>query len=78
MSGFEATIAAMEKLGARRDALQQRSRDLETREQLIENAERKLESRINDLKTLEQKGDDAAAKRAEAEAALKAWWQERR
>ncbi|MGF3024921.1 MotE family protein [Methylobacterium aquaticum] len=61
--------AILEKLGARRDALQQRSRDLETRQQLIENAERKLESRINDLKTLEQKGDDAAAKRAEAEAA---------
>ncbi|AWN49865.1 hypothetical protein DK419_04415 [Methylobacterium terrae] len=61
--------AILEKLGARRDALQQRSRDLETREQLIENAERKLETRINDLKTLEQKGDDAAAKRAEAEAA---------
>ncbi len=61
--------AILEKLGARRDALQQRSRDLETREQLIENAERKLESRINDLKNLEQKGDDAAAKRAEAEAA---------
>ncbi|AWN55746.1 hypothetical protein DK412_19560 [Methylobacterium sp. 17Sr1-1] len=61
--------AILEKLGARRDALQQRSRDLETREQLIENAERKLETRINDLKTLEQKGDDAAARRAEAEAA---------
>ncbi|MCF4124739.1 MotE family protein [Methylobacterium sp. SyP6R] len=61
--------AILEKLGARRDALQQRSRDLETREQLIENAERKLETRINDLKSLEQKGDDAAAKRAEAEAA---------
>ncbi|MGE7413167.1 MotE family protein [Methylobacterium tarhaniae] len=61
--------AILEKLGARRDVLQQRSRDLETREQLIENAERKLETRINDLKTLEQKGDDAAAKRAEAEAA---------
>lgn len=61
--------AILEKLGARRDALQQRSRDLETREQLIENAERKLETRINDLKTLEQKGDDAATKRAEAEAA---------
>ncbi|TNC13806.1 hypothetical protein FF100_13365 [Methylobacterium terricola] len=61
--------AILEKLGARRDALQQRSRDLETREQLIENAERKLETRINDLKTLEQKGDDAVTKRAEAEAA---------
>jgi flagellar motility protein MotE (MotC chaperone) len=61
--------AILEKLGARRDALQQRSRDLETREQLIENAERKLETRINDLKTLEQKGDDAATRRAEAEAA---------
>ncbi|WP_128566533.1 MotE family protein [Methylobacterium crusticola] len=61
--------ALLEKLGARRDALQQRNRDLDTREQLIENAERKLEGRINDLKTLEDKGEGTAAKRAEAEAA---------
>ena len=61
--------AILEKLGARRDALQQRNRDLDTREQLIESAERKLESRVNDLRAQEEKQDGGAARRAEAEAA---------
>jgi flagellar motility protein MotE (MotC chaperone) len=59
--------AILERLGERRDAYQQRDRELEMREKLIENAERKLEGRINDLKTLEEKTDRAAAKRGETE-----------
>jgi flagellar motility protein MotE (MotC chaperone) len=68
-TGNSAERAILEKLGARRDALQQRNRDLDTREQLIETAERKLESRIHDLKSLEDKADGGTARRAETEAA---------
>ncbi|ACL59582.1 MotE family protein [Methylobacterium nodulans] len=68
-SGSAAERAILEKLGARREALQQRNRDLDTREQLIENAERRLESRINDLKFLEDKAEGGAARKAESEAA---------
>jgi flagellar motility protein MotE (MotC chaperone) len=38
------------------------------RERLLENAERKLEARINDLKSLEEKSEAAAAKRGDTEA----------
>ncbi|MGY2046928.1 MotE family protein [Methylobacterium sp. JK268] len=67
--GSPAERAILERLGARRDALQQRNRDLDTRQQLIENAERHLESRINDLKTLEDKAEGVPVRRGEAEAA---------
>ncbi|ACA18551.1 hypothetical protein M446_4202 [Methylobacterium sp. 4-46] len=68
--GASSERAILEKLGARRDALQQRNRDLDTREQLLENAERRLETRIRDLKSLEDKAEGAAvAKRGESEAA---------
>lgn len=61
--------ALLERLGERRDELQQRSSDLEMRERLIENAEKKLEGRINELKTMEGKATEDATKRGETEAA---------
>ncbi len=60
--------ALLEKLGARRDALQQRSRDLEAREQLIGTVERRIEGQIGDLRKLETQ-EAEAAKPSEAEAA---------
>jgi len=63
--------ALLERLGERRDELQQRSRDIEMRERLLENAERKLESRLNELKGAEERADGASAKRTEADAGLK-------
>jgi flagellar motility protein MotE (MotC chaperone) len=52
--------ALLERLGERRGELQQRNRDLELRERLLENAEKKLEARINELKGLEAKAEEAA------------------
>ncbi|RVU18198.1 hypothetical protein EOE48_11895 [Methylobacterium oryzihabitans] len=60
--------ALLEKLGARRDALQQRSRDLEAREQLIGTVERRIEGQIGDLRKLETQ-EAEAARPSEAEAA---------
>lgn len=60
--------ALLERLGERRDELQQRSSDLEMRERLIENAEKKLEGRINELKTIEGKSGEEA-KRGDTDAA---------
>ena len=51
--------ALLERLGERRDEWQQRGKDLELRERLLENAERKLEARINDLKSAEDKVENA-------------------
>lgn len=60
--------ALLERLGERRDEWQQKGRDLELREKLLENAEKKLETRINDLKALEEKSEAAATKRGDTEA----------
>jgi flagellar motility protein MotE (MotC chaperone) len=60
--------ALLERLGERREEWQQKGKDLELRERLIENAERKLEARINDLKAIEEKSEAAATKRGDTEA----------
>jgi flagellar motility protein MotE (MotC chaperone) len=60
--------ALLERLGERRDELQQRAREMEMRERLLEDAERKLEGRINELKGLEEKAEAAATKRGDTEA----------
>jgi flagellar motility protein MotE (MotC chaperone) len=60
--------ALLERLGERRDELQQRAREMDMRERLLEDAERKLEGRINELKTLEEKAEAAATKRGDTEA----------
>ncbi|WP_336486623.1 MotE family protein [Methylobacterium nigriterrae] len=61
--------ALMEKLGARRDAIKQRSQELDLREQMLGEAERKLESGVSDLKQAEEKADAGGTKRSEAEKA---------
>lgn len=60
--------AILERLGERREEWQQKGRDLDMREKLLENAEKKLEARINELKSLEQKSETDAAKRGDTEA----------
>ena len=60
--------ALLERLGERRDELQQRGREIELRERLLENAEKKLEGRINELKEMEEKAEAAATKRGDTEA----------
>jgi flagellar motility protein MotE (MotC chaperone) len=60
--------AILERLGERREELQQRGREIEMRERLLENAEKKLEIRVNELKELEDKAESAASKRSDTEA----------
>lgn len=55
----------LERLGERREQLQNRSRDVDLREKLIENAEKKLEARLNELKTLEDRQKETASKRGD-------------
>lgn len=45
--------AIMERLGERREELQRRARDMDTREQLLEEAERRLENRASETKPKE-------------------------
>jgi flagellar motility protein MotE (MotC chaperone) len=45
--------ALLEKLGQRREQLEERQREIETRENLLKAADKKLEGRINELKELE-------------------------
>ncbi|MCX4198013.1 hypothetical protein OMR07_22870, partial [Methylobacterium organophilum] len=53
--------------GARRDALRQKSDELELREKMLGEAERKLETGLGDLKKAEDKVDAAAKAKEEAE-----------
>lgn len=59
--------ALLERLGERREELQQRGRDLDTRGRLLENAEKRLEGRLQELRTLEERGEAAAARRGDTE-----------
>ena len=61
--------ALLEKLGARRDALKQKSDELELREKMLGEAERKLETGLGDLKQAEDKVDTAGKAKADAEKA---------
>jgi len=65
--------AILERLGERRQELDARARELEIRENLLKSAERRLDGRVNELKTLEQQnGGGAQKKEAEDSAKLKA------
>lgn len=61
--------ALLEKLGARRDALKQKGDELELRERMLGEAERKLESGLGDLKQAEERVDVSGKGKAEAERA---------
>jgi flagellar motility protein MotE (MotC chaperone) len=61
--------ALLERLGERREQWQQKGRDLDLRERLLEDAERKLEARINDLKAMEEKAGGAKDKGGGTESA---------
>lgn len=58
----------LERLGERRDELRQKTQEAETRERLIEESERRLDSRIDELKALQQKAASGTDKKAQAEA----------
>jgi flagellar motility protein MotE (MotC chaperone) len=62
--------ALLERLGERRQEMQQKSKDLDLRERMLEDAERKLEARLNELKTVEQK-TEAEKSSSEDAASLK-------
>jgi flagellar motility protein MotE (MotC chaperone) len=65
--------AILERLGERRQELDARARELEIRENLLKSAEKRLDGRVNELKTLEQQsGGGAQKKEAEDAAKLKA------
>jgi flagellar motility protein MotE (MotC chaperone) len=65
--------AILERLGERRQELDARARELEIRENLLKSAEKRLDTRVNELKTLEQQaGGSAQKKEAEESARLKA------
>lgn len=59
--------ALLEKLGARRDALKLKSDELELRERMLGEAERKLETGLGDLKQGEDKADGGGRGKADAE-----------
>jgi len=65
--------AILERLGERRQELDARARELEIRENLLKSAEKRLDGRVNELKTMEQQsGGSAQKKEAEDAAKLKA------
>lgn len=59
--------ALLEKLGARRDDLKKRGEELDLREKMLDEAEKKIETGIGDLKKAEDKVDAAAKAKEEAE-----------
>jgi flagellar motility protein MotE (MotC chaperone) len=63
--------ALLERLGERREVLDERQRELDTRENLLKAADRKLETRINELKELETKAKETAAAEPGGAQALK-------
>lgn len=63
-----AEAALLERLGERRDELESQGREAETREALLRAAEKKLESRVGDLRSLEDKLQAANDSRDQSQA----------
>ena len=63
--------ALLERLGERREELDNRMRELEMRERLLGTAEKKLDGRLGDLKTMEEKVAPGAKTNADEAKAIK-------
>jgi flagellar motility protein MotE (MotC chaperone) len=61
--------AILERLQARRQELEQRAREVEIRESLLKAAEKRIESKVEEVKTNDAKASAAATQKAEADAA---------
>jgi flagellar motility protein MotE (MotC chaperone) len=59
--------AILERLGERREEIEGRSREMETREALLRAAEKKLDSRVGDLRSLEERLQGAAENREQSQ-----------
>jgi flagellar motility protein MotE (MotC chaperone) len=60
--------AVLERLGERREEIEGRAREMDTREALLRAAEKKLDSRVGDLKSLEEKLLQAGENREQSQA----------
>jgi flagellar motility protein MotE (MotC chaperone) len=65
----ESERAILERLQSRRQELEQRAREVEIRESLLKAAEKRIESKVEEMKSLEGKAAGAAGQRNEQEAA---------
>ena len=65
----ESERAVLERLQARRQELDQRAREIEIRESLLKAAEKRIESKVEEMKALEGKAATAAGQRNEQDAA---------
>src|SRR5215468_6272503 len=65
----ESERAILERLQSRRQELDQRAREIEIRESLLKAAEKRIESKVEEMKALEGKAATAAGQRNEQEAA---------
>jgi flagellar motility protein MotE (MotC chaperone) len=65
----ESERAILERLQSRRQELEQRAREIEIRESLLKAAEKRIESKVEEMKSLEGKAASAAGQRNEQEAA---------
>jgi flagellar motility protein MotE (MotC chaperone) len=59
--------AILERLQSRRQELETRAREIEIRESLLKAAEKRIESRVEEMKTLEAKASADTAQKTEAE-----------
>jgi len=65
----ESERAILERLQSRRQELEQRAREIEIRESLLKSAEKRIESKVEELKAVEGRIGTAAGQRNEQEAA---------
>src|SRR5262245_16658646 len=65
----ESERAILERLQTRRQELDQRAREIEIRESLLKAAEKRIETKVEEMKSLEGKAATAAGQRNEQEAA---------
>ena len=65
----ESERAILERLQSRRQELDQRAREIEIRESLLKAAEKRIESKVEEMKALEAKATGVSGQRAEQEAA---------